>query len=212
MSAEHDIETTPGLPGMLPAGEHILWQGAPVRAQLARTAFHTRLVTIYFGALTIAGTGYALPHAAQGFSAFTGPLFTIMAGLTGLALLHLFAFASARSTIYTLTNRRIVLRAGIALPTCINIPLSLIEAADLRSFNDGTGDIPLRLKRGHALGYAQLWPHARPWHINHAQPMLRSIPDASRVATLIARATGSRMMEVAQPAAPARDADVAVAA
>ncbi len=203
MSAEHEIEPLPGLPGLLPADEHIIWQGKPERARLARTAFHTRTVTLYFAALALAGCAYALPDAARGLSAFYGTLLTIGVGALGVGLLHVFAWLSARSTIYTLTNKRIVLRAGMALPTCINVPLSLIASADLRTFDDGTGDIPVKLMRGNELGYAQLWPHARPWHINHAQPMLRSIADAARVATLIARATGARMNEVTHRDIPA---------
>jgi hypothetical protein len=199
VSAEHEIEPIPGLPGLLPPGEHIIWQGSPVRARLARTAFHTRSVAIYFGVLALAGLAYALPAADRGIAVFTGTALTVGVGTLGVLLLYFFAWLSARSTIYTLTNKRIVIRAGMALPTCINVPLSLIASADLRTFDDGTGDIPVKLIRGNELGYAQLWPHARPWHINHAQPMLRSIPDAARVATLLARATGHRMSEVAQP-------------
>jgi len=194
MTEEHEIEPIPGLPGALPEGEHIIWQGSPDRARLARTALHTRSVAIYFGALIVFGLA---------IQAWTGALLTLAAGLCGLALLHAFAWASARSTLYTLTNRRVVIRAGVALPTCINVPLSLIESAELRMHDDGTGDIPMKLKRGNELGYAQLWPHARTLYINHAQPMLRSIPDAERVAILLARASGSRMAEVSDTTADA---------
>lgn len=193
MSAEHDLEPVPGLPGPLPEGEHIIWQGAPRRGRLARTALHTRGIALYFGVLVLFSVS---------IGAWTGVMLTAAAGLTVLALLNGFAWASARTTLYTLTNRRIVIRAGVALPTCINVPLSLIESAGLRTYDDGTGDIPVKLKRGNTLGYVQLWPHARPWHINHAQPMLRSIPDAARVAALLARASGARMAEVSQAAAP----------
>ncbi len=187
MIDEYEIEPVPGLPGALPKGEHIIWQGAPDRARLVRTAMHSRGVIVYFAGLVAFGL------AVQ---AWTGALMTLAAGLCVLALLHAFAWASARSTLYTLTNRRIVIRAGVALPSCINVPLALIESAELRVHDDGTGDIPLKLTRGNELGYVQLWPHARPLHINHAQPMLRSIPDAKRVAILLARASGSRMAEV----------------
>jgi hypothetical protein len=199
VSEEHDLEPIPGLPGLLPDGEHIIWQGAPVRARLARTALHTRAVTLYFAALVAFGLA---------IQAWTGALLTVAAGAIVLALLHGFAWASARSTIYTLTNRRVVIRAGVALPTCINVPLALVDSADLRMHDDGTGDIPMKLKRGNELGYVQLWPHARPLRINHAQPMLRCIPDAGRVAVLLARASGARLAEVEAPA-PAQPVAVA---
>ena len=147
MIAEHEIEPVAGLPGALPEGEHIIWQGSPVRARLARHAMHTRTVALYFGALIAFGLA---------MQSWMGAALTLAAGLTVLALLSAFAWASARSTLYTLTNRRVVIRAGVALPTCINVPLSLVESADLRMHDDGTGDIPLKLKRGEELGYVQL--------------------------------------------------------
>ena len=52
MSVEYENEPIPGLPGIPPKGERILWQGSPDWRVLARTAFHTRLVTGYFVLLT----------------------------------------------------------------------------------------------------------------------------------------------------------------
>ena len=66
MSTEYENEPIPGLPGIPPKGEHILWQGSPDWQVLARTAFHTRLVTGYFVLLT----GWALGGAiARGITA-----------------------------------------------------------------------------------------------------------------------------------------------
>ena len=104
-----------------------------------------------------------------------------------MALLHLLAWGSARTTIYTLTDRRIVMRIGIAVPKCINLPLGTIASVDLAARADGTGDLPLTLLGAPALGYVALWPHARPVRIVRPQPMLRCVPDAARVAALIAR-------------------------
>ena len=40
-----------GLPGPLPKGERLLWQGRPALVSLARRAFHVDLVALYFGGL-----------------------------------------------------------------------------------------------------------------------------------------------------------------
>ena len=184
---EHDDEPIPGLPGLPPPGERILWQGAPDRRVLARTAFHTRLVAGYFAVLAV----WALAGAAlQGIDApgdLVGSAMTIIAGMVGVGLLHLLAWGSARSTVYTLTNKRVVLRVGMALPKCINLPLPLIGAVDLARRADGSGDVPLAITGPQQLGYLALWPHARPWKIVTPQPMLRALPDAAQVAALIAR-------------------------
>ena len=185
--SEYDHEPIPGLPGIPPPGETILWQGSPDWKALARTAFHTRIIAGYFALLA----GYALLSAIiQGVhsaSDLTGTAMTIIVGSIGVGLLHLLAWGTARSTVYTLTNRRIVLRIGIALPKCINLPLPMIGSVDLAQRADGTGDLPLVITGQQRLGYVALWPHARPWKISTPQPMLRSVPDASSIASLIAR-------------------------
>lgn len=185
---EYENEPIPGLPGIPPEGEHILWQGSPDWRRLARLAFHTRLVAGYFAALA----GWALLTAlVQGVHAagdLTGVAMTILVGLIGVALLHLLAWGSARTTIYTLTNRRIVLRIGMALPKCINLPLGLIGAVDIAAHKDGSGDILLTLTGQQRLGYLALWPHVRPWKLAAPQPMLRAVPGAPDIAALIARA------------------------
>ena len=81
-----------------------------------------------------------------------------------------------------------MLRIGIALPTCVNLPLGQISAVDLALRTDGTGDLPLAVLGVPKLGYVALWPHARPWRLVTPQPMLRVVPDAGAVAALIARA------------------------
>ena len=185
--SEYEHEPIPGLPGVPPPGERILWQGSPEWRALARSAFHTRLIAGYFALLA----GWALVSAvSRGIAAprdLLGVAMTVLVGLLGVGLLHLLAWGSARSTIYTLTNRRVVMRIGMALPKCINLPLGTIASIDLAARADGTGDLPLSLTGAPRLAYLALWPHARPWKVATPQPMLRALPDAATVAALIAR-------------------------
>lgn len=197
---EHEDEPVRGLPGHLPQGEAIIWQGAPDWKRLALDALHIRGVALYFAALA----AFGIVQAARGSASWTGIGATIIVGLIGIGILALIAWGSARSTVYTLTNRRIVMRIGIALPTCINLPLSLVGAADLAMHRDGTGDIALTVTGRQRMGYIQLWPHARAWKLSNPQPMLRGVPDAQAVAAMLARACGARLE--ATPAAPATQA------
>jgi hypothetical protein len=104
------------------------------------------------------------------------------------AILGLIAWAIARATIYTITNKRVVLRAGVALPTAINIPFSIIENANVRLFSDGNGDLPLDLSKKEQPGYLVLWPSVRPWTFSKPQPMLRAINDAELAGRILAGA------------------------
>lgn len=179
---EYDFEPIRGLPEDLPDDEHIVWQGSPDWRVFARSALFTRWVAGYFVALSL----FALASGGLGGAIATG-----LAGIAALGLLALFALLVAKTTVYTLTNKRIVLRIGIALNKCINLPLKVIGSADLRGHGAGFGDIALTLTQAHRLGYAVLWPHVRPFHFREPQPMLRALPEAEKVAHLLARACAS---------------------
>ncbi len=177
--SEYDHEPIRGLPGDLPAGEEILWQGSPDWRTFARSALYTRYITGYFAILTLVGIA-----SGSMFGAIT----SVVAGVIVHALLALFAVLIGRTTVYTITNRRVVLRIGIALNKCINLPLAQIASANMRPQPAGHGDIALTLLGKHSLGYAVLWPHARPMHLAKPQPMLRALPDATLAADILARA------------------------
>ena len=187
MIVEYDNEPVRGLPGNLPQGERILWQGSPDPVRMAIHAYHIRAVGVYFAMLT----GWGAVNALRGVNGWTGTLMTFGVGVVALGVIGLIAWGAARTTVYTLTNKRIVLRFGIALPKCINLPLSKIGAADLSMQGKAIGDIALCLTENQRLGWLQLWPHARPWKLNKVQPMLRSIVDADKVAGLLARTAGA---------------------
>lgn len=183
MIVEYDIEPVRGLPGDLPQGERILWQGSPDALRIAIHAYHIRTVAIYFALLA----GWGAVGALTGANSWMGTVFTLAIGIVGLSVIGLIAWGAARTTVYTLTNKRIVLRFGIALPKCVNLPLSTIAAADLAMQGKNIGDIALRMTEQQRLGWMQLWPHARPWALTEVQPMLRSITEADKVAALLGR-------------------------
>jgi Bacterial PH domain len=158
--------------------ETVLWKGRPQISQLAAGAFHTRKLGLYFAALIVIALMMGKPDAA------------LVAGMLGTALaalLYLLAWMSARSTLYILTDTRMIMRIGMAIETRINIPLKQVTAAHLRMRGkDGHGDIAFELEGERLLGTLLLWPHVRPFHYAKPQPMLRAVPDAARVAQMIA--------------------------
>jgi uncharacterized membrane protein len=163
------------------ADEKVLWKGRPALSLLARTAFHTHKLALYFAALF----AIALASGRSDAAAVAAVLGTALLGL-----LYLLAWLSARSTLYILTDTRMIMRIGMAIETRINIPLKQITAAHLRPRANQHGDIAFELGGDRILGTVLLWPHVRPWHYAHPQPMLRAVPDAQAVAQLIAQARG----------------------
>ena len=196
---EYDDEPVPGLPERLPAGEYMVWQGSPDWKQLAIEALHVRKVAIYFGLLiawklvsTLAdGDGIAAALSAA------API-VIAAGL-GVGLLALLAYASARSALYTITNHRVVMRFGAALPMTINLPFDQIESASATLDEMGRGSIALKLKAPNRIAYMILWPHARPWRLKQVEPMLRALPDADKASATLAEQLKASLSEAPQP-------------
>lgn len=177
-----------GLPGPLPKGERVLWQGKPGWRALAWRAFHIREVAVYVALFAAWRAASALVETGSGLSAFANAMSVAPFALAAVGLLALLAWLSARYSVYTLTDRRIVLSTGVALTATINLPLERIESADLRLFGDGSGDLSLGLGAGRPIAFFNLWPHARPWRARSPQPMLRALAEPERVARLVAAA------------------------
>lgn len=200
-----DVQVEPirGLPEVPPEGERILWQGAPDPWTLALQALNLGWVAGYFVLLAV-WRGVAIGFEgglALGMKA-TVPYFVL--GLAACAILAVIAFVLARTTVYTLTNRRVAMRVGAALTVTLNLPFASVVSADVALNRNGTGTIALDLTKGTKLSYLVCWPHVRPWRISNTQPALRCIPDAERVAGLLADAAQARVGELSNPRLHAR--------
>ncbi len=180
--------TLRGLPGPLPAGERILWRGGPDATALARYGFRLRLLAGYFAALVVLGAVSACSQGETGLTLVLTMLRCLALAGAGIALVVGYAWLVRRSTIYTITNKRVVLRIGVAFPVMLNLPFTKVDTASLVQRADGSGDLALRLLKPAKFAYLVLWPHARPWHFSQPEPMLRGVPDAARVAQVLARA------------------------
>lgn len=185
---EHDYEPVHGLPEPLPQGERLLWQGAPYWRSLAIRAFHVRKVVIYFTLFGLWRVGSGLGDGLSLGDALASTRGLGVAAVSAVLILGMMAWLYARTTVYTLTNRRIVIRSGVALPITMNIPFKLIEAADFKQHADRSGDIPLQLERSERASYIMLWPNIRPWHFSQPQPMLRCVANAKQAADTLAQA------------------------
>ncbi|HBG99188.1 MAG TPA: hypothetical protein DDY29_10865 [Rhodobacteraceae bacterium] len=186
------FEPVRGLPAPLPEGEHILWQGAPDWRALAREALLTRWIAGWFVLLAL-WRGLAAGEGVMGVLGAGVPL--LLLGAAAVVILWGVAWVMARAAVYTLTNRRVVMRIGAALQVTFNLPFKQIETASLDLRKGGTGTIALRLTEGSKIAYLVAWPHVRPWHMARTEPALRCIPDARRVAALIAETAESQLAQ-----------------
>lgn len=187
-NADFDHEPVRGLPARLPPGEALLWQGSPGWWQTARGVFHVPLVAAYLGLFPAWTLASAILDGAPPMA--TALNIAVMLGLivACCAILAALAYAVARTTVYSVTGERVVMRYGVAFPMALNIPFAKIEAAAMKELGGGRGDIALTLARPGTIGWLMLWPHSRPWHFRHPQPMLRGVSEARSVAAVLGQA------------------------
>ncbi len=185
---DYDFELVRGLPQTLPAGEQLLWQGSPQWQGVARHVFHVKKMAFYFGVLLLADVAHSMATGQSTLQALVDSRGPFVCACLALAVTLTLAWFSARTTVYTVTSRRVVIRHGIALPMSINIPFSTVDAAAFKIRRDGSGDIAMKLVRGQRLGYFLTWPHVRRWHVLQPQPAIRAIADVSSVAGVLGSA------------------------
>ncbi|KNZ32869.1 MAG: phosphopantetheine adenylyltransferase [Methylibium sp. NZG] len=185
---EHEFEPQLGLPEALPADERILWQGSPDWRVLARTAFHVRKLVVYFGVILALRVVFLLAEGGTSAEAVKAVVMLLPLALLAIGIAASLAWLASRTTVYTLTDRRVVMRIGIVLNLTFNLPLKRLATAGLHLHAGGTGDIPLALAGTDTIAYLHLWPHARPWRVAKPEPMLRAVPNAAEVSAQLADA------------------------
>ncbi len=168
-------------------GETILWEGQPDWRGLARSVFHIGFVALYFALLIAAN---AAAGWVRGFP--PGKLAAALVPLAGLAvgsvgILSLFCWMMARTTVYAITTRRVILRYGVAFPATLSLPLRVIWSVSVRVNKAGCGDILLVLRKGEHAGFFRLWPLVHLQRSIRAQPVLRAVPGAGLAACLLSR-------------------------
>ncbi|MFP4647841.1 MAG: photosynthetic complex putative assembly protein PuhB [Halorhodospira sp.] len=187
----HEFEPIPGLPEEPPEGEEILWQGKPAWWSLTKRVLHVWLVAAYF---LIVAAWFATSALLQGeglAAAFGYASNQLLIGAIAVGLLIALGRWMANTTLYTITDHRVVMRIGASLPMTVNLPFARVEAASLGHHRDGTSDLTLRLFDTERVRYLLFWPHARPWRLSHPEPAMRAIPDGEKAAQILAEALES---------------------
>ena len=175
----------PGLPGRLPENEHVIWQGAPHWRNFARNVFYSRIVVAYFGIVMLVLMSISILDGGDWREAAKAAIPIIFFALITIGILSILAWIGARATIYTVTNRRVVMRIGAAFSKSVDIPFKVIESVQLKSSPAGLGNISIKLKAGNSIPYFFIWPHARPWRFRDAEPMLRALDDVEAIAKIL---------------------------
>ena len=177
-----------GIDEPLPAGEAIRWTGTPDPRAVARHVVHERGWLAYLVVLAAAALASAAGRVAPGDLPKLAVLPALVIAVAWVGM-RAWARAIARTTVYVVTDRRVVMRAGIAFPIAVNLPFDLIDEAGLRTFRDGTGEIRLALSARGRVAWSALWPHVETLrHLRNPRPMLRGLAAPHAVGDVLQRA------------------------
>lgn len=190
---EHDFEPVHGLPAELPDDEHIVWQGHPETRSIMRFIMRGRWIAGYLAILILWTliTGY-YDGRSLGAILFSGAAVTILSAIV-VTLMELFSWGVRKTTVYTVTNKRIVMRIGVALSVTYNIPFKQITGAEMLRNDDGTGNIALTLTKASGLSWFAMWPHVRGSIFAPVTPRLTGLKDVEAVASDIALQLGAHL-------------------
>ncbi|MEM9330373.1 MAG: photosynthetic complex putative assembly protein PuhB [Pseudomonadota bacterium] len=186
-SDDFETEPIPGLPAHLPEGEHIVWQGYPDERTVARKLLHERKIMAYFVVLIAWKFGTGLYDGETVLQSLYVASSLALGALIVFTLIRWYARAIRKSTIYTLTNKRVVMRFGVALPVTFNFPFKQITEANFKTIADDKGTISLGLTEHTKISWLILWPHVRPWMISRPQPAMRMVRNVDQVAALLSK-------------------------
>lgn len=198
------VEPIEGLPELLPKGEVILWQGRPNWLRLTIESLNLWWVIGYFGLLAAWRFLSVIDYMPFGTAISASIPFLFVAAFVGLLLCGV-GYIQAKETLYTITNRRVVMRIGAALTLTLNLPFTKIDNAAVAKKRGGFGNIAFETSGDTKFSFFVLWPHARSWYFGKPQPTLKCIPDIEKVSSILGEAAKSRIIEKdnhTQPSAP----------
>ena len=180
----HEFEPTFGFPESLPTSEKVLWQGSPCAWLIARRIFFLPHLFFYFlilSCLTLIFNSEVLTLK----DLFIKFLSYMSLGMVAIFLLLAISYLISSTTVYSVTDKRVVMRIGIVLNLSLNIPFSKIETAELKAYPDKSGDISLNLVSDNKIAYLHLWPHCRPWFFSSPRPRLSCLKDVEVIASCL---------------------------
>ena len=153
---EHEFEPQFGLPERLPSDEFIVWQGSPDVGALASSAFHIKKLMVYFLFLIGACAWPALESGAGLHAVLQAIKWIAPLALVGLASVWMLAYMTSRTTVYTITNKRVVMRVGIVLTA----PSTAVMWAGGRGWEPLTPPPCVRCSRESCRARRDLFPRA----------------------------------------------------
>ena len=168
----------------IPNGESILWKGRPSLWGFSWNLFGLKWITLYLGILSIVSV--ARFFASDFYTAFYVdflPFF--LSGIFASIILIGLAATQTYSTVYIITENRVIIKTGAALSFLISMPFKKIKEVNLQKRGASIGTISFELLSEKRVPYISCWPSVRPWKFKRTQPAFSCIGSVDEVATIL---------------------------
>jgi hypothetical protein len=162
----------------------ICWVGRPDWKSFGYHAFGLKYFLIYFFICAF----YAVSQIESTFS--FGELFIkynpyLLSGTFAGAIVLLLAYIAARHTCYVITEKRIVIRTGVALVFLLNMPFKNILSIDTKPLAKGRGNVIFKVQSKKRIPYLSCWPSVKVGNFLEPIPAFRSIMALEKVGQII---------------------------
>ena len=168
----------------IPNGESILWKGRPSLWGFSWNLFGLKWITLYLSMLSIVSV--ARFFASDFYTAFYVdflPFF--LSGIFASIILIGLAAIQAYSTVYIITENRVIIKTGAALSFLISMPFKKIKEVNLQKRGASIGTISFELFSNKRVPYISCWPSVRPWKFKKTQPAFSCVRSVDEVATIL---------------------------
>ena len=168
----------------IPNGESILWKGRPSLWGFSWNLFGLKWITLYLSMLSIVSV--ARFFASDFYTAFYVdflPFF--LSGIFASIILIGLAATQTYSTVYIITENRVIIKTGAALSFLISMPFKKIKEVNLQKRGASIGTISFELLSEKRVPYISCWPSVRPWKFKRTQPAFSCVRSVDEVATIL---------------------------
>ena len=168
----------------IPHGESILWKGRPSLWGFSWNLFGLKWIALYLSMLSIVSV--ARFFASDFYTAFYVdflPFF--LSGIFASIILIGLAAIQAYSTVYIITENRVIIKTGAALSFLISMPFKKIKEVNLQKRGASIGTISFELFSKKRVPYISCWPSVRPWKFKKTQPAFSCVRSVNEVATIL---------------------------
>ena len=182
----------------IPEGERILWKGKPSFWGFSWYFFGLKLLAFYLIILSVVFA--ARLTVTDFFTAFVVDFLPfLLSGILTSCILMALAKIQSQSSVYIITENRVIIKSGAALSFLISMPFKKIKAVNLQKRKGSLGTISFELNSGKRVPYISCWPSVRPWRFKKTEPAFSCIENVDEVATILRKSVMAGRVSLQAP-------------